>query len=362
MVTSVKFRTSHFRFGNDYGVQRSRIAHDALADFFDVQSIVPGIDTLMGNKVDKIRDESVHYIDTIAFSRKIFFTRLFSQLILAFKLLFKPMEKRCLYVLNNNPPLVYLLLGFRFALFGYRYVLDVRDFPLHRFFLDKPVLSIPLKLLDKFIIGKRSGSISVSSGLRATLGLYGRGDCVVPLGFDDDEVVRAERVVKLNQAKLVYVGSLNSYFDLKCVCEYLETAGFSGSLTYYGNACTDHLTAFSFFENRGRLSKAELFEALKEYDLGVFPIGFSPATRYLLGNKIFDYLKSGLGVTVFGSPDSDAVSFVEQFHTGFRMENLDWRAGEYLVADARTDLDAFKLSQTKESYIRSIKDILLGQD
>jgi|GEM_PF-5688692 len=358
MVDQVKFITSHFRFGNDYGGQRSRISHEALEEHYKVQSIVPGIDTLTGGKVDQISDDSVRYIETRPFDRNKFFTRLLSQFILATRLLFSPMEKRCLYVLNNNPPLVYLLLGFRFALFRYRYAIDVRDFPFHKFFLSRPILSFPLKLLDKFILRRRTGSISVSSGLRASLGLDGSKDLVVPLGFDNDEVYRAERIVQLNDAKLVYVGSLNSYFDLEAVCEYLKKSGFAGSLSYYGNANTQHLTCYSFFENKGILRKSELFEALKQYDLGVFPIGFSPTTEYLLGNKIFDYLKSGLGVAVFGSPASDSLSFVNQFHSGFRMEDADWAKGEYLISEAYAGLEAFRVSKTKENYISSIQTIL----
>lgn len=356
---SIVFVTSHFRGLGGYGGQRSRIFAESLADFdVNVQVVCPGVDTLTGERIVEPGVSSsarleVKYLPTLPFNRRIFVTRIVSQIFSSVASLFIPVKRDALYVLNNNPPIVYLLFGMKLLLTGGKYVLDVRDFPFHKYYHQRPILSWPIRLIDSLIIRRRAGSISVSDGFPRALGLHREADVVIRLGCDDVAFAEpSERTVDLKDARFVYVGSINSYFCVEAFLAELAGMGFTGEFHYYGKSpCLGLAEKYPFFRHMGTLSKGELVSALSSYDCGLFPIVDAPYTEYLLGNKVFDYIAASLPICVFGSTGSDASRFAERHRIGGNWLDLR-RQGAW-----RFSAEAFMAAQQQYKNMQTRHDM-----
>jgi hypothetical protein len=318
MFKSISFVTAHYRAIGQQGGQRSRFMHEVACQVLESNVLCPDVDSLSGLKVNSEGVEGVTRVNCPTFPTRSLFPRLISQLVFGLKLLVIKSDKSTLYVLNNNPVISYLLLGIKYNCLGIKYVLDVRDYPLHLIFSKYRYLSYPLKCIDRFIIGNRHGSISVTNGLRNVLNLSRAHDFVVELGTDTNSFISPSPggYKPMHCANLVYVGSLNNYFELSGLCSWLEEHNFKGTLDYYGWSSTSSLVKYGFFNDKGSTSKDSLHSLLSRYDYGIFATRSDPSSSYLLGNKVFDYISSGIPILYFGNLDTTAFNFISTKNVG----------------------------------------------
>jgi len=332
------FITAHFRFPRDYGGQRSRFLHEAALSsetFANVTTVCPDVDSLSGDKIDTFYNKygySIKYIRTNRFYRgKLLYLRFFSQFIFSIRALIFLCAKNSTFVLNNNPVVSYIILGLFFRLFGRRYILDVRDFPLHVVYHRFPILSSPIRFIDALVINGRYGSISVSNGLKVALDLNGKNDHFIPLGFDDDQFLVPKATVKpFFSADLCYVGSVNTYFNLLDFLYFLQKNNFQGTFNYFGSSDVSKLVGFPFFKDLGSFKKSDLSIILQDMDYGLFPTGNFPYTQYLLGNKFYDYLYSSCYLISFGSIQSDVSCEIAKNNLGIVVDSEDYSLSNFI--------------------------------
>lgn len=302
------FITAHYRTAENYGGQRSRFMFEAaLSAGFDAYIFRPSIDSLTGRPVESTDDPSICSVWTTRFAfrnRRFFTLRVLSQLIYSVGLLFK-LFRVCgkpLVVLNNNPMITYFVIGTALRRVGYPYLLDQRDVPFDVLREKSKWLHEVFNAWHTYIYNGRQGSVTVSDGMFHALhrGSEHSTDEVIELGMDSDLSFENKQVSFIPQkARLVYVGSLNNYFGLESICDQLEACQFRGSITYYGSSECSRLQDYNFFTHAGAISKGKLAAVLESYDLGLFPLLSYKTTWYLLGNKVFDYLLSGLPVLYY---------------------------------------------------------------
>ena len=362
MSKNLVFFTAHFRYPADFGGQRSRFMHEAAlvsGSFSSVLSITADVDSLSGMKVDQSNDKNFNLIrlKSNPFRRgKLSFSRLLNQLQFSLRALKFVFNKNSIFFLNNNPIAAYLIIGFALAFLKRDYYLDIRDYPLHIVYKRFRYISFPIYLVDNFIIRNRKGSISVSTGLKSSILLDEKNDAVIPLGFDGDKNHPIRVHKSIFESDICYVGSLNSYFSLEIFLNFLLENNFRGTFHYYGNSDVSRYSTIPFFVNHGSFSKSELVSHIFQYDYGLFPNGNKIFTKYLLGNKFFDYLFSGCGIISFGPLDSDVSVEVSKNKLGYVVDSEN-----FLINDHRSSspsIDIYSRSYVDNQLIMFFKSIL----
>lgn len=336
------FLTAHYRNKSDYGGQRSRFMHAAASKRSEVLTICPNVDSLSGEKIKILQNNpELLYISTTQYPGRKLVLRLISNLIYAFKASFISKSADDVIILNNNPIPLYLISGCILACLKKKYILDIRDIPLHKVYCRYPKISFIIKKIDDFILKRRFGSISVTREMKDHLKLNDKFDEVIELGSDLDIDFKSRKTFHgkaLLSARLIYAGSINTYFDLKAFCDWLSENEFNGRLDYIGRSdCNGLEKSYPFFRNLGSMSKAHLGDALRNYDYGVFTSKFEVYCSYLLGNKIFDYISTPIPILYFGSCNTSVDKFIKRYSCGFSFQK-DSKLADYKNQERLMDI------------------------
>ena len=359
------FVTAHYRSQAEYGGQRSRFQHEAaLKAGLSAIVLRPSTDSLSGRKCKPSNVKDVISLPSnrfFYFGRRIFLLRILSQFIFTFfvALYLLRSGRNTIVVLNNNPMITYFIIGLFLKIARRKFVLDQRDVPFDKTSAGSPLIGNSLWKLHKRIASSRLGSLSVTEGIRERL--LGNGDLpcdeVVELGMDEDT---PSRCIGANfspkHAALVYVGSLNSYFDLEALCRSLNACDFKGTLDYFGASEVASLEHFKFFRAMGSVSKNGLFDCIKKYDAGLFPLHNLKYSYYLMGNKVFDYINAGLPVCYFCEGEYQNLSVESALrgcHLGFRFHDVDWASTREFTINAPAAVASRYLRSTIDEKLSS---------
>jgi len=324
--TKAIFITAHFRERDEFGGQRSRIMYEACKkNYSEISVILPDVDPLNGKKISKKNIKDLNYISVPTYKRKNLLSRMWFQLIYAWKLFFLKTDKNHIHILNNNPLLSYLIFGLKCVFLKRQYILDQRDIPIDLIKKSKiSYLFTPIFFIDNLIRDNRLGSISVSEGIKYNCSNHKKkNDAVIELGMDTNFFSSKPKSFKLKNCNIVYIGTINNYFDLENILDLLKENAFSGSFFYYGQPNFEYEKKYNFFINKGKLQKKELNMHLENYDLGIFPIKGNSIDSYLLGNKIFDYLSAGLVIGVTGSGQRDSLDLANYCGVGLDFSRVN---------------------------------------
>jgi len=359
------FLASHYRDKYDFGGQRSRYSAESFARYFsEVKVILPIVDTYSGKKIQKKPPQgkiNFSYIYTIQFNRGRLTRRFFSQLFYTFFVCLKIVQLRFSYkylILNNSPVLGYFPIGILLRLLRYRYILDQRDVPFDVLIESYPKVFGWLDVLHDLIYHGAHGTISNSKGIRERLTKNTETDFVIELGFDDGlSIAHFEpKSIIGDQASLVYVGSHNRYFNLFPFVQRLYERRFKGTLNMYLSKNPfnkEEMEKFYFLEYRGSCSKKDLHDAIKQNDIGIFPIVKKDFSLYLLGNKVFDYLSAGLLVCVPMVDKSECEYFTKSLGAHIQEESIF--NGDIVERKINTDsLKKFENKSTMDKIYQAI--------
>jgi glycosyltransferase involved in cell wall biosynthesis len=341
----VLFLPHHFREPTDKGGLRSWHIVNQLEKTCPVVVVVPGVDTLTGERSERLsrfspwaserRSANVEIIrvnalpnDRTSKLRRALYYLSFSALQFVRGILLP----RIRVVMTTSMPVSTMLLGWLTArLRGAAFVIDVRDLPtdlaIELGYFKAGHFSRLLRRLEYFSYRRADLIVAVSQGMADLLaagGVDARRVHVAPIGYDAleepagqlstfvDGLPLAGRFVVLYSGTMGYVVDVETLLgaarltrgredivylivgDGQRLPEYRERAGRDGSHCVF----TD------------RVPKFVVSEICRRADVCVYPLIDGKVIAALLGNKIFDYMGAGKP-TIYTGPKGDVSRLIE---------------------------------------------------
>ena len=346
----VLFLPHHFREPDDKGGLRSWHIVKQLERVCPVVVIVPGIDTLTGERHARLprfrpwaserRGDGVEIVRVNALRndrrsklRRALYYLSFS----SFQFLRGILSRRVRVVLTTSMPVSTMLLGWLIArLRGAAFVIDVRDLPADLaielgYFRGGPVSRL-LRRLEYFAYRRADRIVTVSRGMADMLvaaGVPEQGIRVAPIGYDALEdgprspSPLVEAIPFAGRFTVLYSGTMGYVVDVETMLESARLTRDRADILYLFVGDGQRLAEYQERSRRdgshchftGRVAKSLVPEMCRRADVCVYPLVDGRVIAALLGNKIFDYMGAARP-TIYVGPPGDVSRLIEAAGAG----------------------------------------------
>lgn len=383
---TVVFLPHHFREPGEKGGLRSWHIVNQLGRYASVTVIVPGVDTLTGERAQGLsshqlwaeepRDDNVRLIrvnslrnDRSSKVRRALYYLSFSILQFVRALSLRRMDA----IVTTSLPVSTMLGAWMVAkLRRAPLVVDVRDLPTDlaielRYFRDNS-FSRMLRRLEYFVYKRAKLVICVSHGMRAMLierGVTASKVEVVPIGYDALEADQRAKSGTLRDLELgdrfvvLYSGTMGYVVDIETVLDAARLLAHRRDILFLlvgdGQRLEEYKTRSRQDGSRcvftGRVRKSEVAEICERADVCVYPLVSGRIIATLLGNKIFDYMGAGKP-TVYCGPVGDVSKLIEDSNCGICLPPGDAAGLAEAVVDLQQNPDkARRLGEAGRRYV-----------
>ena len=341
----VTYLPHHFRDPSGQGGLRTWHQVNRLTENADVTIIVPGVDTLSGERHSTLakrqiwsvehRGEAlrVFRVNSLSNDRRIKWKRaLYYSSFSIMQFLCGLRHGKAQAVLTTSMPVSSMLLAYVLA--GMRRVpliLDVRDLPTDLaveigYFQDS-IISRAIRRCENFVYRRADLVVTVSEGMRKLLlpkGVDPSKVHVVPIGFDQLENTSSidsipESIVERLRGKFVvlYSGTMGHVVDVDTVLNAAELTKNDRSIVYllvgdgqrideYRERATNQNLDVIF---TGRVEKQAVSAYCAMASVCLYPLIDGQVIAALLGNKIFDYMGAAKP-TIYTGPCGDVGNLI----------------------------------------------------
>ena len=380
----------HFRTPKDMGGLRSwHIGKKLVEEGYDVEAIVPAVDTLSGGRrwKNKFRIKEREGVDgvkvtwtgALSNNRKSKVSRVFYFLSASLvQGLFLVARRRPDIVIATSLPISSLLISFIYSkVIRVPFVVDVRDTHLDSALatgvVSRSWASNMLLKLEGWVFRKASLNIPVTKGMDQLLldkGVDEESRAVVPLGFDGRDVyegcvdwsrdVRAELGLE-GKFVALYSGTLGYVFDIETILEaarkvrdredivFLFLGGGQQLNEFAERARSEGINALFL----GPRPKADVPLFCKQADVALYAVPDKRPLKAIMGNKVFDYLGNGTPI-INASQGGDVDDIISRSGGGVSVASGDSSGmAEWILEFARNEELKALCGERAESFVNS---------
>ncbi|MFB0713961.1 glycosyltransferase family 4 protein, partial [Buttiauxella noackiae] len=298
---------------------------------------------------------------TIAYNKNLSVKRMFAHWITAFSVFFYILintKQKDKILVSSIPPEVLVLSLLISKMKKIDCVIDVRDIWPDAF----PLKGVVANLFYRYCATlykiafriKPCKFIYVAPSFKKWIEKYCPAENIVdmrfgPLGYDEKRwaslASKSPEWLNTNRIKLVYVGYLESQFDITDVIKVVNK-NVKYELLIIGNGSKQSYYQDISYKNEritflGLLSPTDVSEKMKDCHVGVLPISKTAQ----MPNKLFDYLGAKLPILTIG--DSDSAHFVIE-------KNIGWSCG-FSETEVSKTLNEIDLNMVSEKYLKMLE-------
>lgn len=371
------------------GLRSWHIGKKLVKEGYDVEAIVPAVDTLSGNKrwKDKFRLKKVEVIDGVRVtwtgslsnnrgsktSRILYF--LSASLVQGVFLIWR---RRPDIVIATSLPISSLFISFLYSrIWRVPFVIDVRDTHLDSALatgiVSKNWLTDILLRLESWIFRKASLDIPVTEGMGELLADKGVADekrVVVPLGFDGNDIyegcvdwsrdIRSELGLE-GKFIALYSGTLGYVFDIETILEAAEIIKDRKDIVFLfvgGGQRLEELSARAHAKGvnalfLGSRPKKDVPLFCRQADVSLYAVPDKRSLKAIMGNKVFDYLGNGTPI-INASQGGDVDKIIKRSGGGVSVASGDASGmAEWILEFERNSELRVSCGENAEMYINS---------
>lgn len=350
----------HYRTPEQLGGLRSwHIGTHLVKQGYRVTAIVPGVDTLTGQKhpglqgklwcKEVIDNVEVIRVNATTNDRRSKISRAFYYLSLSvIQALAMIFVRDVDIIISTSMPLSSVVFSYIFArLRNIPFVIDVRDLTIDTAidlgYFSTSILTNFILKIETFIFKRANHLIPVSEGMAQILktkGINSEQITVVPIGYEGEvynKNIDWNRDIKLelgltNKFVVLYAGSLGYVYDIPTILSAAEQTVNIANIVYLFVGDGQRLQDYKEMVHNKNLNciflgsrpKLEIPLFCTQSDVGIYPLKGGKAVAALLGNKIFDYLGNGLPV-IYSGPEGDVSCLVKQSRSGICVASEDYK-------------------------------------
>jgi len=350
----------HYRTPEQLGGLRSwHIGTHFAKQGYRVTAIVPGVDTLTGQKhpglqgklwcKEVIDDVEVIRVNATTNDRRSKIRRAFYYVSLsAIQAIAMTFVRDVDVIISTSMPLSSVIFSYTSAkVRNIPFVIDVRDLTIDtaidlEYFSTSTLINLVLKI-ETFIFKQANHLIPVSNGMAQILKTKGINPdkiTVVPIGYEGkvyNQHVDWNRDIKTElgltgKFVVLYAGSLGYVYDIPTILSAAEQTVKLPDIVYIfvgdGQRLPDY-KEIAYNKNLhciflGPRPKLEIPLFCTQSNIGIYPLKGGKSVAALLGNKIFDYLGNGLPV-IYSGPEGDVSCLVKQSKGGICVPPEDYK-------------------------------------
>lgn len=346
----------HYRRPQDMGGLRSWHIGKKLSDAgYMVSAIIPETDSLSGKKksmyTEVIDGVSVKWVKSTKNNRKSFFSRcLYFASSSFFQVLAAIREEKPGVVIATSMPLSSLILSYIYArIVGAKYIIDVRDTHIDSAIatgvLKSGIFSSCLLRIESLVFKKADANIVVTKRMGEMLKAKGVSESKLftsYLGYDGVAVyegytdwsrdIRQELNLK-GKFLVIYTGTLGKVFDIDTIVRASNELKNNKNIVFLflGSGYREkEMRAYTENERcncifLGSVPKHDVPLICSAMDLAIYAVKPSVALEAIAGNKVFDYIGSGLPIAN-ANTDSQVADIINKYSVGFSVAAQDYKA------------------------------------